>query len=115
MEQRILIADDEAEIRRLVSGYLIDDGFVVEEVASGDEVIARFHRQPAIDLVILDIRMPGLDGIDTLRELRRFSEVHVIMLTAASEETDRLIGLSVGADDYIVKPCLLYTSPSPRD
>lgn len=104
MAQRILIADDEPEIRQLVSSYLIDDGFDVEEVADGEAVIQRLRRQPDIDLVVLDIRMPGLDGIDTLRELRRFSEVHVILLTAAAEETDRLIGLSVGADDYIVKP-----------
>ncbi len=104
MARRILIADDEPEIRQLVSSYLIDDGFDVEEVATGDAVIERLRRQPDIDLVLLDIRMPGPDGIDTLRELRRFSEVHVILLTAAAEETDRLIGLSVGADDYIVKP-----------
>ena len=104
MAQRILIADDEPEIRQLVSSYLVDDGFDVEEVATGDAVIERLQRQSDIDLVLLDIRMPGPDGIDTLRELRRFSEVHVILLTAAAEETDRLIGLSVGADDYIVKP-----------
>ena len=104
MAQRILVADDEPEIRQLVSSYLLDDGFVVEEVGDGDAVLQRLRRHPDIDLVVLDIRMPGLDGIDTLRELRRFSEVHVILLTAAAEETDRLIGLSVGADDYIVKP-----------
>lgn len=105
MAQRVLIADDEPEIRRLVSSYLIDDGFDVEEVADGAAVIQRLRRQqPGVDLVVLDIRMPGLDGIDTLRELRRFSDVHVILLTAAAEETDRLIGLSVGADDYITKP-----------
>ncbi len=105
MAHRILIADDEPEIRRLVSSYLVDDGFDVEEVADGTSVLDRLQRQPAVDLVVLDIRMPGsLDGIDTLRELRRFSDVHVILLTAAAEETDRLIGLSVGADDYITKP-----------
>lgn len=104
MSQRILIADDEPEIRRLVSSYLIDEGFVVEEVGSGDAVIDRLQRRPEITLVLLDVRMPGRDGIETLRAVRRFSEVHVIMLTAASEEVDRLIGLSVGADDYITKP-----------
>ena len=62
------------------------------------------RRAPAIDLILLDVRMPQLNGVDTLRELRAFSEVHVIMLTAAAEEVDRLIGLSVGADDYVTKP-----------
>ena len=104
MSQRILIVDDEPEIRRLVGSYLIDDGFHVEELGNGRAVLDRLRRQPAIDLIVLDVRMPELDGIDTLRELRRFSEVHVIMLTAATEETDRLIGLSVGADDYVTKP-----------
>ena len=104
MSQRILIADDEPEIRRLVSSYLIDEGFVVEEVGTGDAVLERLQRRPDITLVLLDVRMPGRDGIDTLRQLRKLSEVHVIMLTAASEEVDRLIGLSVGADDYITKP-----------
>ena len=104
MAQRILLVDDEPEIRRLVSSYLIDDGFDVEEAGTGRAALERLQRPPQPDLVILDVRMPELDGIDTLRELRRFSDVHVIMLTAASEETDRLIGLSVGADDYVTKP-----------
>ena len=97
MPQRILIVDDEREIRRLVSSYLIDDGFDVEELDNGKAAIERMQRHPAPDLVILDVRMPEFDGIETLRELRRRSDVHVIMLTAAAEETDRLIGLSVGA------------------
>lgn len=104
MPSRILVVDDEDEIRRLVASYLIDDHFDVEELNNGHATLDRLQRQPAIDLVILDVRMPGMSGIDTLSELRRFSDVHVIMLTAASEETDRLIGLSVGADDYITKP-----------
>ena len=104
MPQRILVVDDEQEIRRLVASYLIDDAFHVEELDNGRAAVERLRRQPAVDLIILDVRMPELDGIDTLRELRRFSDVHVIMLTAAAEETDRLIGLSVGADDYVTKP-----------
>lgn len=104
MPQRILVVDDEREIRRLVASYLIDDGFHVEELENGRLALERLGRTPDIDLVVLDVRMPELDGIDTLRELRKFSEVHVIMLTAAAEETDRLIGLSVGADDYVTKP-----------
>lgn len=104
MSQRILVVDDEPEIRRLVSSYLVDDGFIVEELADGPSLLARLQRAADVDLVLLDVRMTGPDGIDTLRDLRRFSDVHVIMLTAAAEETDRLIGLSVGADDYITKP-----------
>ena len=104
MAQRILVVDDEPDIRHLVASYLIDDGFIVEELANGRAVLERFKRDVNIDLVIMDIRMPELDGIETLRELRRVSNVPVIMLTAASEETDRLIGLSVGADDYVTKP-----------
>ena len=104
MTQRILVVDDEVEIRRLVASYLVDDGFDVEQLDNGTAVLERMQRAPEIDLIVLDIRMPGPDGIDTLRELRRFSDVHVIMLTAATEETDRLIGLSVGADDYVTKP-----------
>ena len=104
MAQRILVVDDEREIRRLVASYLVDDGFLVEELENGQAALERMRRSSDVDLVILDVRMPQLDGIDTLRELRKFSEVHVIMLTAAAEETDRLIGLSVGADDYVTKP-----------
>lgn len=104
MPQRVLVVDDEREIRRLVTSYLIDDGFEVEELDNGRAAVERLQRQPPVDLVILDIRMPEMDGIEALRELRRISDVHVIMLTAASEETDRLIGLSVGADDYVTKP-----------
>lgn len=104
MPSRILVVDDEREIRRLVASYLTDDGFVVEELDNGRSVIERMQRQPTPDLIILDVRMPEFDGIETLRELRRTSDVHVILLTAAAEETDRLIGLSVGADDYVTKP-----------
>ncbi len=104
MSHRILVVDDEPEIRRLVASYLTDDGFQVEELANGQVALERMRRTPDVDLIVLDVRMPELDGIDTIRELRKFSEVHVIMLTAAAEETDRLIGLSVGADDYVTKP-----------
>ena len=104
MTPRILIVDDEIPIRELVSSYLVAEGFVVEEKSNGVEAVERFHRQPPIDLVILDVRMPEMGGIDALREIRRLSDCYVIMLTAAVEETDRIIGLSVGADDYVTKP-----------
>lgn len=102
-ERRILVVDDEEEIRSLVASYLRSDGFEVVEAASGKEaVVAVAKRKP--DLVVMDIRMPGMDGLEALNEIRRVSGVYVILLTARAEETDRVIGLSVGADDYVTKP-----------
>lgn len=104
MSQRIVVVDDEGPIRELVASYLRDEGFEVEELVSGNALLDRADRKPDIDLVVLDVRMPGINGIDALRELRTKSQTYVILLTAAAEETDRLIGLSVGADDYVTKP-----------
>jgi len=101
---RILVVDDEEPIRRLVASYLTDDGFVVEELVDGQAAVERMERGPDLDLIIMDVRMPRLNGVDALREIRRRSDIYVILLTAAVEETDRLIGLSVGADDYVTKP-----------
>jgi len=101
---RILIVDDEQPIRELVASYLKADGFIVEELDNGRAAVERVARTDDLDLIILDVRMPELDGIEALREIRRLSDTYIIMLTAASEETDRLIGLSVGADDYVTKP-----------
>lgn len=100
---RVLVVDDEANIRRIVASYLRAEGFEVAEAGDGRAALAAFDRAEP-DVVILDVMMPGLDGIEVLRELRRRSEVYVIMLTARAEETDRVIGLSVGADDYVSKP-----------
>lgn len=100
---KILVVDDEANIRSLVGSYLKAEGYEVAEAVDGDGAIeAVRHRSP--DLVVLDVRLPGKDGIEALREIRTFSNVYVIMLTARAEETDKLIGLSVGADDYLTKP-----------
>ena len=100
---KILIVDDEANLRNLVGSYLRAEGFEVLEATDGDAAVDQVRsRQP--DLVILDVMMPGTDGIEALREIRRFSDVYVIMLTARAEEADKLIGLSVGADDYLTKP-----------
>ena len=100
---RVLVADDEGRIRDLVRGYLEAEGFEVETAADGAEALdlAR-DRHP--DLVVLDVMMPGIDGIEVLRRLRTESDVYVIMLTARADEVDTLIGLSVGADDYVTKP-----------
>ncbi len=102
-QPRILIVDDEERIRSLVASYLESDGFDVVEAANGREAVAEVERRKP-DLVVMDVRMPGLDGFEALAEIRKFSDVYVIMLTARAEETDRIVGLSVGADDYVTKP-----------
>jgi len=101
--ERILVVDDEAGIRDLVGSYLRDEGFDVDEAADGEDALARFGHG-AHDLVVLDLRLPGISGLDVLREIRRTSAVYVIVLTARAEEADKLIGLELGADDYITKP-----------
>jgi two-component system alkaline phosphatase synthesis response regulator PhoP len=103
MSQKILVVDDEMEITKLVRAYLERAGFVVVTASEGHQALAVFrHERP--NLVVLDLNLPGMDGLDICRALRRDSDVPIIMLTARIEETDRLIGLELGADDYIVKP-----------
>lgn len=103
MTQKILVVDDEAEIIRLVRAYLERAGFTVATASEGREALAVFrHEHP--NLVVLDLNLPGMDGLDVCRAIRRDSEIPIIMLTARLEETDRLIGLELGADDYVVKP-----------
>ncbi len=101
--ERILVVDDETAIRDLVSSYLRNEGFEVDEAADGEDALVRFARRPH-DLIVLDLRLPGIGGLDVLREIRRSSNVYVILLTARADETDKLIGLELGADDYITKP-----------
>ena len=100
---RILIVDDEPKIVRLVADYLDAAGFAVTIAGSGDEALMRV-RTESPDLVVLDLGLPGLDGLDVTRRLRRDGEVPIIMLTARDDETDRIIGLELGADDYVTKP-----------
>jgi DNA-binding response OmpR family regulator len=100
---RILVVDDEAGIRELVGTYLRNEGFDVDEVADGESALERFATD-SFDVIVLDLRLPGIGGFDVLREIRRTSDVYVIVLTARVEETDRLIGLELGADDYVTKP-----------
>ncbi len=101
--RKILIVEDEFRIARLVRLYLEEAGFEAAIVDNGAQALAAFrHERP--DLVILDLNLPGKDGLDVCREMRRESDVPIIMLTARTEEADRLIGLELGADDYIVKP-----------
>ncbi|MBT8165247.1 MAG: response regulator transcription factor [Acidimicrobiia bacterium] len=101
--QRVLVVDDEPNILQLVGAYLTAEGYDVFTAADGETALDVAERtQP--DLVVLDVMLPGIDGVEVLRRLRTKSDVYVIMLTARAEETDKLIGLSVGADDYITKP-----------
>ena len=103
MTARVLVVDDEPGIRTLLREDLRADGHEVVEAASGAEALACFAEQP-VDLVLLDIGLPDMDGLEVLRTLRRTSEVYVIMATARAEELDKLVGLQVGADDYVTKP-----------
>ncbi|MEV7085639.1 response regulator transcription factor [Streptomyces sp. NPDC093085] len=101
--QRVLVVDDEPKIRMTVRGYLEADGLQVLEAADGPSALKTLSAdQPG--LVILDVMMPGLDGFEVLRRIRRTSKVPVIMLTARAEEVDRLIGFTGGSDDYVTKP-----------
>ena len=99
----ILIVDDELSIRKAVSAYLEAEGFVVHTAEDGEQALGLFRRyRPSV--VVLDIMLPGMDGLEVLQHIRRESNVYVLMLTAKSEEIDRVVGLTVGADDYMPKP-----------
>ena len=99
----LLLVDDERSIREPLAQYLSRNGFRVTAVDSAAEARVRLNAN-AIDLVILDIMMPGEDGLSLCRHIRETSEIPVILLTAKSEETDRIVGLEIGADDYVLKP-----------
>ena len=103
MIQSILIADDERELRDMLQAYLTNEGFDVRAVNDGQAALDTVASDPP-DLVILDVGMPGLDGFEVLRRLRSHTQVPVIFLTAKTEEVDRVVGLTVGADDYVTKP-----------
>lgn len=100
---RILVVDDEENIRTLVTAYLQAEGYTVSEADDGQKAVDLFRRLRP-DVVILDVMLPGMSGFDVLQQIRRESDVYVLMLTARSEETDRIVGLTVGADDYVTKP-----------
>ncbi|MFN8475825.1 MAG: response regulator transcription factor [Anaerolineae bacterium] len=103
MNELALVIEDEAKIAKLARDYLENSGFRVVTAGDGQTGLAAArHERP--DIIILDLNLPGLDGLDVCRTLRRESDVPIIMLTARVEETDRLIGLELGADDYITKP-----------
>src|SRR5919206_4637683 len=100
---RILIVEDEPKLAALEADYLKAAGFDTHSIADGREVVP-WVRAEAPDLVLLDLMLPGRDGLDICRELRTFSDVPIVMVTAKVEEIDRLVGLDLGADDYVCKP-----------
>lgn len=101
---KILIVDDEERMRKLLNDFLKRKGYTVIEAADGAEALDKFFEIKGIHLVILDVMMPKVDGWEVLKEIRQYSEVPVIMLTAKSEEGDELTGFRLGADDYVPKP-----------
>jgi len=103
MSSKVLVVDDEAHIVELARLYLTREGYEVEGVGDGSQALARFG-QVKPDLVVLDIMLPGADGIAICKEIRKQSQVPIIMLTARDEVTDKVVGLEVGADDYLTKP-----------
>src|SRR5436853_5476753 len=100
---KILVVDDGKHILELARLYLTREGYAVEGVGDGAQAVARFS-QVKPDLVILDIMLPGVDGLTICKEIRKQSQVPIIMLTARDEVTDKVVGLEVGADDYLTKP-----------
>jgi DNA-binding response OmpR family regulator len=103
MAGTILLVEDEPSVGELVRGYLQRDGYRVVWVRSGEDALVEADRHP-VRMVILDIGLPGIDGFDVCRQLRARSQVPILMLTARDEEPDRVVGLEVGADDYLTKP-----------
>jgi DNA-binding response OmpR family regulator len=100
---RALVVDDEPSLVRAVVGYLEREGFLVESAPDGEQAL-QLARRDEPDVVVLDLGLPGIDGVEVCRVLRTFSDAYVVMLTARADEIDKLIGLSVGADDYLTKP-----------
>ncbi len=103
-ELKILVVDDEARMRKIVSDFLVARDYSVVEAGNGEEALDRMYEDKNIDLVILDVMMPKMDGWETCREIRKFSKVPIIMLTAKGDESDELLGYDLGIDEYITKP-----------
>jgi DNA-binding response OmpR family regulator len=103
VKSKVLVVDDEAHIVELARIYLSREGYEVEGVGDGAQALARFNKVKP-DLVVLDIMLPGADGLTICKEIRKQSQVPIIMLTARDEVTDKVVGLEVGADDYLTKP-----------
>ena len=105
MEQfRVLVVDDESRMRKLVRDFLARSGFQVLEAENGEEAVDLFFQEKNIDLLILDVMMPRMDGWEVVKTIRQYSKVPIIMLTARGEERDELLGFELGVDEYISKP-----------
>ena len=100
---RVLVVEDEFELAKVVASYFEREGYLVETAADGPTAVekARLSRP---DLIVLDLMLPGFDGIEVCRQVRTFSDAYILMLTARDEEVDKIVGFAVGADDYLVKP-----------
>jgi DNA-binding response OmpR family regulator len=103
MSRLIYIADDDKNIRDLIAGFLRSDGFVTEVFENGDDLLSAFRSRPA-DMLILDIMMPGVDGLSLCTRIRAESGVPIIIVSARDSEIDRITGITIGSDDYLVKP-----------
>lgn len=103
--QKVLIADDEKHIREILKMYCEKEGFDVIEAADGAEAILKVQSEKP-DILILDIMMPVMDGLEVCKQVRKMSDLPIIMLTAKDEDDDRILGLEIGADDYITKPLI---------
>jgi two-component system, OmpR family, response regulator ResD len=101
---KVMVVDDESRMRKLVSDFLIKSNYEVIEAGDGEEAVDIFFKQKDIALLILDVMMPKMDGWQVCREIRQYSKVPIIMLTAKSEERDELLGFELGVDEYISKP-----------
>ena len=101
---KILVVDDESRMRKLVRDFLVKQNFDVLEAGDGEEAVDIFFREKDIALIILDVMMPKMDGWQVCREIRAYSKVPIIMLTAKSDERDELQGFDLGVDEYITKP-----------
>ena len=103
MQHQVLVVEDEPDLANVIGAYLRGEGFTVDTVGNGPDAVATARRWHP-DLIVLDIMLPGFDGIEVCRQVRTFSDCYIIMLTARDDEVDKVIGLSVGADDYLAKP-----------
>ncbi len=101
---KLLVVDDEEKMTSIIASYLENEGYSVRQAHNGAEALELLGTGTAFDLVLLDWMMPGINGLDVCRKLRKFSEVPVIFLTAKSEEIDKILGLEIGSDDFITKP-----------
>ncbi len=101
--QQVLVVEDEVDLARVIAGYLQNEGFTVRQAHTGPDAVA-LAQQDSPALIVLDLMLPGFDGIEVCRQIRGFSDCYIIMLTARDDEVDKVLGLSMGADDYLVKP-----------